>query len=442
MVKNFHPKAFFLHMYFLLITALYGQFFYARTLQANPSFAIFKVINSEILDIHFERYFQIIDQLLPLLSIKIHFPLTIVLFLYAISAPLIGYILWMIINYGYGVKESSWFLSIPFVFFSEILAFGMDGQLIYGLLFFIGFWVLQKSESNKSAVFKNLLFFLSVLTHPLICIVQLLLLATYAITTSELRPKKLYDLILRVVIGLLFWAILGAFSDWTLTSPRWEILPQEMWWYILSFVFISVTIGLAIYRDESHVPLFTIIISLLVTLIITLVLINTKPYQANLRAFYTILWMTSMVFLANRKIEIWPIAIIMIYSVSQIWTKGTHLNKKFTHYENLAWSLRENQHTKYLITEEELRYANLKSWALGVETLLYSTARKKRIYTFYMCKEGELKDLRDTEPNVFLLAPFQREYDQSSLNAVYFDLSVEPYWSIHDTTEQNREQNK
>ncbi|MDR2407668.1 MAG: hypothetical protein LBE13_06120, partial [Bacteroidales bacterium] len=87
------------HLTFFVLFILGFIFANERVLFIDSGAQVFEFIRDEGFEIYVKRYSMYLFQILPVLAVKLHLPVSIVIYSYSFSVLIIGYLLWLITVY-------------------------------------------------------------------------------------------------------------------------------------------------------------------------------------------------------------------------------------------------------------------------------------------------------------------------------------------------------
>lgn len=198
-----------LHFIFLLLLCVSYSYFLERTIPFDGAYYSFKIIFYENFNIENERWGACYNQILPLLGVKMGFPLPTILKLYSMSFVICNYIFFLIIFYGF--KQT--YTAIAFVF-TQLIAYRYNFyyqvseiHAIIGPIFLMVACVMSERfmrEQKKIGVVLFLLLIFWLLNIHLLSIIIIAFCLAYLFLNNKSLWRNYY-LIVGVLAGFVYF---------------------------------------------------------------------------------------------------------------------------------------------------------------------------------------------------------------------------------------------
>ncbi len=192
----------------LFIVLFLGSLFFSleRILFSDSSFILFRIINQGILQPQEHRYGSFITQGFPLIAVKLHLPLSWIVFLYSASFNLFYLAVILILVLRFKEYSLAILMSFYFLLFVSDSYFWVNNEVHQGItwmfLFFgITLYLLKKNVSLYIVIpFFLILAFLSIYTHPLVLFPILFLWLFFLLQKEKGDFTKPATIILSVIL--------------------------------------------------------------------------------------------------------------------------------------------------------------------------------------------------------------------------------------------------
>jgi hypothetical protein len=159
----------------LLGAALFSM---ERVLFADASFILFRIINSDSLQIQEHRFGSFITQGVPLLAARLQLPLATIVVLYSTSFTLFYLVVVLLLLYRFKEQELAILMGLYFLLFVSDTWFWMNNEVHQGIAWMFLFFAITRWLGRKNShwiirypVF-IILAILTLFTHPLISFLQ------------------------------------------------------------------------------------------------------------------------------------------------------------------------------------------------------------------------------------------------------------------------------
>lgn len=456
----------YLYHFIFLILSLFAIFFYQeRVCYTDPGLQLFEMINKEGFKVFVHRYSMIINQIFPLIAIKLGLGLKYVMIIYSLSYVFVYYICFLLSYYVF--KNNTAAATISLSVLVVRLAFGhsiSEGWLAfcYSALFYAMIEYVVQNPTAK--VLKNLVYLIFLIIiiivnyfiHP----ISLFTLG-FALVFSFLKnnqKKNLYYYLSLLIIGCIFGYkfIAGGeshevgFFDGLKKAP--ELLPHvfglPLFKYILkTFLLIYLIplllIGIAVFKTikakSKLLSLFLILYPIVFVLICAMSFyIGEANYASESRllpiGFFALIPFFELIKL-NEKALFGFISTISLFSFISIWIYTNKYHTPRVDFYKKSLEISKKYSGRKFYTEEISLPKAIPSWGGSQATLFLSSldgpSNSKTIY--YVSKNEiplEIDAISNPDKCIFLFVNWWQYTDPNKFNKKYFDLDCNPYTYI------------
>lgn len=179
------------HIGFLFLMVMSVVLAQERVLFVDSAAQIFEMIQRGTFAIYDHRYTMAVTQLLPLLGIKLGLPLPVLVVLYSLSAPLLGYLVFLLIAYRVKDVPIALLILLPMLCICHTFFHAISetfSLMIYATLLLV--LLRHQAKSILLVVGVVLCTLACVFMHPIGMFFVLYLLGYHWVTGSEKKEKK------------------------------------------------------------------------------------------------------------------------------------------------------------------------------------------------------------------------------------------------------------
>ena len=434
-------------------------YFKARITYGDTGYYLYKMIQSESLNIESGRAISIISQWIPIILIKLNAPLRIVMIGYSVNFALIYFAGFLIIKY----LLKSHFLALGALLCTHLfLHYGYyyPTEMIFSTVYIVAIIAfityndrnkLQPVSTIKTYFIGFVLFLIISFIHPFYYIVTgFILLCLYLI---EQRRFYLYFFTLSIGLFILKVTFLksgyeaGKISGINFNVLSWNAIDQSyltsFWresfkhhFAVAKFSFFAFVIFLLWKRKwllAFMLPISYIILYLFVYLSIPNgeSLGYMECYVAAISVFPLIIFLVY----AEKNLQHYKnlftifVFVISLFGLYRIKSEKTYKNR-VKYLESILNYGKEHNITKMYMEDNEIKHEKiLVGWALPYETLLLSTINGKTQTIYDNSKNLNIDSLNGN--TLFLSVPWKQPIYNINLNKKYFSLDSTSYQRIN-----------
>jgi hypothetical protein len=447
------------HLTFFALLIFSIIFAKERVIYVDSAAQIFGSIEKEGFEIFVQRYSMYLFQLLPVLAIKLHLPLSVVVYSYSISAPVIGYLLWLITVYFLKDQKAGIFMLFVMLGISQTFfhAISETFQLMF-LASFLYAWLFQTRNSQTSVLSKavyyliaSLFIALCIFIHPVAIFFIAFILGIYILDKNISIPQKIMVSVISVgVILLKFLTATEGNHDEQFMISASEFLHRTYnlfthyttFWFFKHFTnyywmpFLMMLASVFIYWKKkkywhlAFVPGF-------VTLFWVITVVIYAPGDSDIameRSFLPLFFFCGVPFVT----EVFPLfsskwdkvfcvglTVLLFAGFTKIATASRPFTQRLEKIEEISVMANQQNKKKILIEEETARQIfPIINWGLGFESLIYTAMKGvDSTVNMYMVKDTiDLTDPHYPKFDVYFAVPWWIYRDASALNPHYFKL--------------------
>ncbi len=453
------------HLYFIFLFILSIVFYMERTLYMDCAYHCFNIINFKWFFIASQRYSVVIPEIIPLLFIVLKAPLSVILLSFSLSYTILYYSVFLLSAYTFKTPQVIFPIILVLTCFSEQSYFHIVTEthqgLIYCILLFS--WInYYNIKAFKNPIIFNLvsslMIFLAFGAHPvtffpILFIIGFFLIESWHNNTDDRKKIISYyvPLIILTLFGFILRAILtpvhsydGQFYSQLTANIGWRFLTlypiKFVFFHYILYAFPAVMVfTLFIYyrRSKKNVLLYYSVLSALVFFVILQLTFGKGDsdvmMEKNFMPFAIFIAIPLCYFFVNKasdrqkKIILGMVFCSVVVGFTTEIAYSKHIRKRIEFYNNLSSFTNETGKRKLLIPSSCAPSREI-NWAIGAETLLYSSLTGKENSMTAYINDGDTSHLNET--NLFLLVPFWKYSDESQLNSNYFDLGHQKYVNI------------
>jgi len=456
------------HLGLLTFLALSILMAHERVLLTDSAAQLFELIQRGTFVIYDHRYTMAVTQLLPLLGIKLGLPLPFLVILYSSAAPLLAYLVFLLLAYRWHNTRSALLLLLPLLcirhtFFhaiSETYSLLIYATLLHALL-------QRQSHTPLHYVALVLCIIACVFVHPIGMFFALFLLG-YHFVDYHFRPKSgltiaaavlivsaivklqlpsghdssymptLADIIYRLAhpneiqilhgltsspISFCALALYATALTGHLCKRRWLLLA---WGIVFNAGFFLLS-AVIYYADNSSIAFERTWLPLVFFAGIPL---TSFHWPAPARRF-PLTTLPAIALLAG-----------LLVTDIKIVRLGRDYRERLDALQTLVDHGRRNGHRKLVIPLQEFRPRHaVDSWATAFETLILSSLHgPDSSVTLYLEEQEPFRtDNSDYQVlDAYLAVPWNRLWNYNTLNPRYFRLPAQPYVAIDAAGSDNR----
>lgn len=451
-----------INLFFLFLLFLSIFFAYERIINTDAAFYLFKMIHFEGFNIEHGRYSAFISQLLVLPLIKLGINLKVLIYIYSISFVLLFYLVYLIIKHRLKDVVTPYILVFtlcvglahphyrPVSESTQGLVYAMLLPGILNLKLSLG----KKDISHIIRIFLSLIVIvLCYFSHPITLFPLLFILAYHIISIDNFKKPIPYIIALLIIAIFSSRYLLGSTSSYegeklmnltvikdnlknfiSLYPTRFYIkrIPTV---YLIPFLLYTTTL-LIYFRKNMYLKLFLLLAGFFGFFLVHNIIYYQGGADIELEKNFMVLnffvffaFFRDVFFFINKSIFRHAIlGLTLFYSILISLRPAIIYKDRINYHQEIAELVNEVPGNKFYAFESDFSDKILFTWGLGVETLLFSSAKyPNNAYTLYSLKNpGEIPEYIE-DPSLFLCVPFWERWDINSLNKEYFNLDYKQY---------------
>jgi hypothetical protein len=446
------------HITFFILFILAFIFANERVLYTDSGAQVFEFIRDEGFEIYDKRYSMYLFQILPVLAIKLHLPLIVVIYSYSLSVPVIGYLLWLITVYflkdqKIGMLMLFVMLGIRQTFFHAI---SETVQLIFFASFLYG-WLFQQRNYQSSVYLKSLYYLIAFIfialcmfIHPVAIFFISFILGLYILDKQKTVFQKTVITILST--GVILLKILLTEQS---SHDAGFMINMDEFLHRISHLFVlnSTTWYFERFIDFYWIPLLMLILSLLFYqkrkkywhfaflscftiafwLVSAIVYANDNGGIAKERIFFPLFFFCGISFVTEifplfsskwNKIFLVGLSVFIGIGFTKIAVASIPYTKRLEKIEEISRLANQEGKKKILITGDitSLLFP-VSSWGLGFESMMYSSLKGvDSTVNMYVVDDIDPEEKKYKDPGVYLAVPWWKYWEINKLNPYYFRL--------------------
>ena len=448
------------HLTFVLLLIYSVLFYKARALHMDSAYQVFQNLNFGML-INDGRYGMFLSQLLPLLLVKLHAPLQLVLCSYSVSFVLIMYAFFLATVYLTGEKLVG--LLMAFTVFCVNNTFYHCISETFQLMIFAPFLFAWLNHKPKQMMAGNVIYylvmlfamFMCVFIHP-IALFFVLFILLYNLICNNFKINRQW-----VVCAIMFVVAVAAKNMLVQSGHDASFVPtkDELAYAITHFFSVySFKFFVGRIQDLYLAPIFIFLITtwfyfknknwlklvFYVGFIFCFFAMSVIVYYkgdgdiAMERSFLPLLFFVGLPFVCevvptfNHKVDaVFTVvaSLLLVFSFAQIKYTKPNYSEKFETYKKVIALAKAENHQKFLIKRSDAAGLGIGTWGTGLESLMYSAIKDKNfVVSFFVADDVDsLADERYLNPDYYLSVPWWRFWRIDELNPHYFKLPAQPY---------------
>jgi hypothetical protein len=457
-IKSNKPFILIGHIIYLFLFLFAGYFYLERILYADAAYYTFKMVNFSSFNIELNRYASVLYELPSYLALKMGLSLRTIVFLFSLSVILVSYLGYILcIHYFKNVVGGFIILLLNFIGVSSSFFFPIS-ELNIGLIFCIVLYAWLEKRNNfrfdiTTIFIGTLIIIASILSHPGVAPVVVFIFGFYMIKYQKVKNLNFYALFL-IFLTCAIWksfqlqtnkyesdvmAHLNDFSSFLVNFKHAESVKYYFYhpfkvYFINHLVFI-ITV-LIFYKQKKNVLLSYYILSYIGILFFYLLLYNAgDPTVMMQKAFSPITiilflpFLSEIIFVDNKMVKTKACFLVLIAILG--FERFIESSKDYVNYIGFIDKITSEakQPKKVMFYNKDNKNQSIISWAIGVETLLYSSLDSpQNSKTVYFIKKGEkLDSVIMSKPNTFLCVTFWPYWNTKEFNKKYFELPLSLY---------------
>ena len=435
-----------------------------RILLPDPAFYLFQMINNEQFFIVGDRYTMVINQIIPLLGVKINLPLSQLVKLYSLNFVAVAFAFYLLANYAFknqtaGISILLIFTTgIAFSYFrptSESILAMLNSMVFYSFLE----WMSIKKDSLKKylaiLIFALVFIFFGYFSHPMALFSLIFVVGFH--TIDQKLWNKWYPYVIVLLILLIFGQRIfladsqsheGSIYGNLIKDPIQAIREIPNYYSFkffkgyFSLLFYPLTCMTLIGLVFSGISKRWTMLLFGLLFLIGYFIVACTTYQAgdsNMQMEKIFLPLTlcaafyfSTFFLRKYHIKwISPflLAGIIIFGSFKISEVKSLFTKRIAYTHTILDYADDQEHAKLVLEEDQMNTWLMRfMWGSGVESLILSSIRNKdQARTFHITSDlVAIQNLMQDSTN-FIPTTFWTGWKYEYLNPKYFILPKEPY---------------
>lgn len=442
----------FQYIFFVTYLLLSLVFYKERVYYTDTAFYLFNIVQKESFFVAHERYFAVFFEILPVLLVKLHFPLKWVAMSFSLNVALFYIGIFLLLKKVIRSESAIWGLIFLLTLPVSDTFYFLAAEVIVGLSYVILFSVLVEkyieTAAKKHLIISILLIIFSIWIHP---IVPLCMLGTIIFCAIDKGFPIKWGLIFPIFTAI-FVILLrqkGFIGDWydaqsaetlsffvqKLQKEGWiytEMIPFFLQNYLWKSLFL--VWEMAVFAYLFHAKKYLMLaywLGITLFFLFLAYLRNTDHVNyAYAEAYLLLVAFWAMLILGKaythyfdkNKVAYLGIALIII-SLLRIST-NSHYAEKVKNLDVLFAKVRKGEMSSKLIVNNKKAFfappLQGMDWALPYESLLQSSASGNPISVVLIDSNTSLSDSLFTQNDLFQAATWLKPIPQSELNPFYF----------------------
>ena len=445
------------HLTFFVLLVLSFVLAYERVLYIDSVAQVFEFIRDEGFEIYDKRYSMLLSQLLPVLAVKLHLPLSVVVYAYSLSITIIGYLLWLITVYF--LKDKKTGLLMLFVMLGIRQTFYHSISETFQLMFFASFlyaWLFQRRDCQTSVFSKAVYYFIAclfialcVFIHPVGAFFLLFILGMYILNRDiSILPKCFIAIATIGMIGLKLLNVGGHETSFIITTheilvriSKMFVLESAIWYYqrLIDFYWMPLLMliaSLLFYWKKKKYWHFAFLSGFVILFWITTVVVYAKGGRDldMERSFLPLFFFCGIPFVMEvfpnlslkwAKIFFIGLTALLIIGFAKIAIASIPYTQRLKKIEQICVMANQQGTKKILMTKEtEEQIFPINSWGLSFESMIYSTLKgiDSTVNMYVIDDITELNDERYKNPKFYFAVSWWTFWEIDALNPHYFRL--------------------
>jgi hypothetical protein len=454
------------HLSFFVLFIFAFIFANERVLFVDSGAQVFEFIRDEGFEIYVKRYSMYLFQMLPVLAVKLHLPVSVVIYSYSFSIPIIGYLLWLITVYY--LKDQKIGLLMLFVMLGIRQTFFHAISETFQLMFFAAFlyaWLFQ-TRHYQSFIFSKILYYLlacifialCIFIHPVAIFFVGFILGLYVLDKQKTVFQKTIIVIMSVGLMLIkFLTVEQGSHDaqfiisihecinrilhiFTLNIAQWYFERLIDFYWIPLFMFV-VTLLFYWKRRKQLYFTFSLCFVIMFWFISVIIYANDGGDIALERSFLPLFFFCGLPFvtevfpiLSSKKNKLFLAGLTIFIGIgfAKIAVASIPYTKRLETIEAISAFANQQGKKKLLITvnvaDQIFPDGNWRlSWGLGFESMMYSSLKGiDSTVNMYIVDSIDPKIEEYKNPEIYLAVPWWVCWKVDALNPHYFKLPQQP----------------
>jgi hypothetical protein len=430
-----------------------------RVLFTDSAAQVFELINDNGFHVYVKRYSMYLFQLLPVLAIKLHLPLSVIIYAYSISPILIAFILWLITIHF--LKNKHIAILMLFVMLGIRQTFFHAISETFQVFFYASFlyaWIFRTSKYPSSLLSKSIYYCvafvfmaLCIFIHPVAIFFLFFIVGMCLLDKNKTATEKILLAILSVIIIVCKFLTIeqgGHDASFMISKPEFFERMLHLFTYdscrcffmrIPDFYWsplLMLTASLVYYWKKKKYGHFAFVSCFIFGFWITTVIIYAAETGWDMgleRSYLPMFFFCGIPFLFTvfssgiakwDKVYFIGFVVLLMGGFIKIAEASKPYTKRLDRIEEIGRLANKEGKKKLLICQKDAtNLFPVDSWALGLESMLY-TAREGRDSTvnIYLVDTIDLKDRKYKDTTVYLVVPWDRYWHLHKLNSYYFRL--------------------
>jgi hypothetical protein len=436
------------HLTFLALFIISFIFANERVLYVDSGAQIFEFIRDEGFEIYVRRYSMYLTQLLPVLAVKLHLPLQVVIYAYSLSMPIIGYLLWLITVYF--LKNQKIGILMLFVMLGIRHTFYHAISETFQLMFYASFlyaWLFQ-TRNELAPAFSKIVYYLvacifialCIFIHPVAVFFVIFILGLYFLNRDKSISQKI--IVFTISMGFILLKLLTT----TKGSHDAQFIISVSEFLHRTFNISTHYTTYWFFKHFTHfywIPLFMLLVSLFsywrkkkywhlafllgfVTMFWIITVVIYAPGDSDIameRSFLPLFFFCGLPFV----VEVLPklslkwntvfyigLIVLLAGGFAKIVTASIPYTKRLEKMGEISVMANQLGKKKILVDAETAEQIfPITNWGVGFESMIYSA----------------LKGI-DSTVNIYIVESINPDVKQYQNLDIYFAVPWSPYWKI------------
>jgi len=444
------------HLTFFLLFILSFILAYERVLYIDSGAQVFEFIRDEGFEIYDRRYSMYLFQSFSVLAILLHLPLSVVIYAYSLSVPIIGYLLWLLTVYF--LKDRKIGLLMLFVMLGIRQTFFHSISETFQLMFFASFlyaWLFQTRKYQT--VFSEVLHYfiasifiaLSVFIHPVGAFFVLFILGLYFLNKDRSIFQKCFIAVLTIgMIGLKLLNIGGHEMSFVISVheifdriSKIFVLRSSVWYYerLVDFYWMllfMLIVSLLFYWKKKRIWDFAFLSGFVVLFWATTVVVYATGGRSldMERSFLPLFFFCGIPFVT----EVFPnlsakrnktffigLSVLLLIGFTKITFASIPYTQRLKKIEQISLMANQQGKKKILMTEETAKQIfRVNSWGLGFESMMYSALKgvDSTVNMYVVDNMDNINEEQYKNPEIYFAVSWWAFWEIDALNPHYFKL--------------------
>ncbi|MBP3762824.1 MAG: hypothetical protein J6I49_02970 [Bacteroidales bacterium] len=455
------------HVGFLMLIAISVLLANERSIFMDSAVQIFEMIQCDWYAVYDHRYTMVITQTLPLICIKLHLPLQVIIVSYSAAAPLLAYSIYILITYILHDVRLGLTLLLPLLCMRHTFFHAISESfslMVYAILLAA---LLLHCPKKEAGFIRHILHSLcvalataaAVFIHP-IGMFFVVYLVGYFLVYKRLRPNMQLIVASSVLVACVIirsLSISGHDSDYipTLSDALFAIThPNEMKvvigfanrladLYIYPIVLYIVVAVYYIRRREWVRLTYSVLFNVCFIIMTAIVYRSDNSAVCIERAWMPLIFFAAIPFvcevtpntsLRGKYIWLFLMSVALLMGFIKIVDTSKHYRQRINKIKEITEVANRKGIHKMVTSQDDIQGVfDINSWCTSFESMLISALQgSERTINIYIEDEPLLLNNPDyMVTDAFLAVPWWRLWNNSTLRTQWFHLPKQPFARLY-----------